>query len=130
MKMSEEIENASLVVPKSILATYVLNGVLGFAMLVAVLFSVQDINAALSSPTNYPFMQIFLTATHSTGGATTMAAIITVMEISATTSSLAAASRQFWSFSRDHGVPGWRLFSKVNDDPLEFLFYTKSSTHG
>ena len=43
-----------------------------------------------------------------------MAAIIAVMEICATTSSLAAASRQFWSFSRDHGVPGWKLFSQVN----------------
>ena len=128
--MSEEIENASLVVPRSILATYVLNGVLGFAMLIAVLFGIQDIDAALNSPTNYPFMQIFLTATHSTGGATTMAAIVTVMEICATTSSLAAASRQFWSFSRDHGVPGWKLFSKVSACSICFLLAWPSLAYG
>lgn len=112
--MSEEIENAPLVVPRSILTTYILNGILGFAMLIAVLFSIEDLDAALASPTNYPFMQVFLTATNSAGGAITMTAIIAVMEICATTSSLAAASRQFWSFSRDHGVPGWTLFSQVN----------------
>ncbi|KAL8823379.1 MAG: hypothetical protein Q9191_005907 [Dirinaria sp. TL-2023a] len=111
--MSEEIENAPLVVPRSILTTYVLNGILGFAMLIAVLYSIGDVDAALASPTDYPFMQILFTATNSAGGAITMTAIIAVMEICATTSSLAAASRQFWSFSRDHGVPGWKFFSQV-----------------
>ncbi|KAI4153830.1 MAG: hypothetical protein LQ340_002071 [Diploschistes diacapsis] len=111
--MSEEIENAPLVVPRSILTTYLLNGVLGFAMLVAVLFCTQDVNAALASPTGYPFIQIFQAATNSPGGTVVMVAIPVIMEICATTSSLASASRQFWSFSRDHGVPGWKLFSKV-----------------
>ena len=112
--MSEEIENASLVVPRSILTTYILNGVVGFAMLMAVLLSIQDIDAALKSPTNYPFMQILFTATNSVGGTIVMTAIIATMEICATTSSLAAASRQLWSFSRDQGVPGWGFISQVD----------------
>ena len=111
--MSEEIENAPLVVPRSILTTYVLNGVLAFAMLVAVLFCTQDVDAAIASPTGYPFIQIFLTATNSQGGTVVLVAILAIMEICATTSSLASASRQFWAFSRDHGVPGWKLFTKV-----------------
>jgi choline transport protein len=111
--MSEEIENAPLVVPRSILATYILNGVLGFAMLVAVLFCIQDLDAALSDPTGYAFIQIFQSATGSTGGTVVIIALLAVMEVCATTSSLAAASRQFWSFSRDHGIPGWSFFLKI-----------------
>ena len=119
--MSEEIENAPLVVPRSILTTYILNGAVGFAMLIASLFSIQDVDAALNSPTDYPFMQIFLTATGSTGGAITMSVIIAIMEICATTTSLAATSRQFWSFSRDRGVPAWKIFSQVISS-LEYQF--------
>lgn len=111
--MSEEIANAPLLVPQSLLATYLLNGALGFAMLVGVLFALQDPRNALNSPTGYPFMQISLTAINSPGGAIAMAAIPTVLEICATTSAMASASRQFWAFSRDRGVPGWRVFSKI-----------------
>ena len=111
--MSEEIENAPLVVPRSILTTYIFNGILGFAMLIAILFCIQDIKEALAYPTGYPFMQIFLTATGSTSGSVVMIALLAIMEICATTASLASASRQFWSFSRDHGIPGWKLFVKV-----------------
>ena len=100
-------------VPYSILATYALDGVLGFAVLITVLYCTQDIQQALASPTNYPFIQIFQVSTNSSGGTVVMVLIVAVSQITATTSSLAAASRQFWSFSRDHGVPGWTLFSKV-----------------
>ena len=111
--LAEEIEGAQTVVPRAILATYIIDGVLGFAMLVTLLFCTQDIKEALASPTNYPFIQIFQVATNSSAGTVVMVLIVAVLQICATTSSLAAASRQFWSFSRDHGVPGWTLFSKV-----------------
>ena len=111
--MSEEIENAPVVVPRSILTAYSINGVAGFGMLIAALFCIQDVDAALSSPTGYAFIQIFQTATESTGGPVVMVARIAVMEITCVTTTLASASRQLWAFSRDHGVPGWKLTSSV-----------------
>ena len=99
--------------PRAILATYILDGTLGFAMLVTVLFCTQDSEQALASPTGYPFIQIFQLATNSSAGTVVMISVIAIMQICATTSSLAAASRQLWSFSRDHGVPGWTIFSRV-----------------
>lgn len=111
--MSEEISNASVAVPQSIMLSVLINGSLGFAMLIAVLFCVGDIDAALESPTGYPFMQIFLQATGSVAGTTVMCSIITVMGICTSVGMLASASRQFWSFARDRGIPGWRLWSKV-----------------
>ncbi|KAI9641950.1 hypothetical protein NHQ30_009819 [Ciborinia camelliae] len=111
--MSEEIRNPSLVLPKSIILSVILNGIMGFAMIIALLFCLGDIDAALSTSTGYPFMEIFLQATNSRGGAATMASLITILCLCATVGSLASTSRMLWSFARDHGVPGWRILQKV-----------------
>jgi amino acid transporter len=117
--MSEEIQNAPVVVPRSILLSVLINGLLGFGMLLALLFCLGDIDEALESPTGYPFMHIFYKGTGSLGGAAAMASIVIVVCICSATGMMAATSRQFWSFSRDRGVPGWRLWSRVRYPSLE-----------
>ncbi|BCS25685.1 putative GABA permease [Aspergillus puulaauensis] len=112
--MSEEIENARVVVPRSILLSVLINGMLGFGMLIAVLFCLGDLDTALASPTGYPFMEIFRNGTGSVGGAAAMSAVVITVCICSSTGMMAATSRQFWSFSRDRGVPGWRLWSRVS----------------
>ena len=113
LQMSEEITNAPVAVPRSIMLSVLINGTLGFSMLIAMLFCLGDIDAALESPTGYPFMAIFLQATHSVAGTATMGSIITAMGICTSVGMLASTSRQFWSFARDRGIPGWRLWSRV-----------------
>lgn len=50
-----------------------LNGTLGFAMLLALLFCMpNDINSVLTSNTYYPFMNIYAYAVGSNAGATAM----------------------------------------------------------
>ncbi|APA11795.1 hypothetical protein sscle_08g065650 [Sclerotinia sclerotiorum 1980 UF-70] len=112
--MSEEIRNPSLVVPRSIILSVILNGSLGFAMIIALLFCLGDINNALSTDTGYPFIEIFLQATRSRSGTAAMASIVTILTLCATVGSLASTSRMLWSFARDHGVPGWRTLQKVD----------------
>lgn len=112
--MSEEIHNASKVVPYSLLSNITLNGLLGFGMLLAVLFCLEDIYAAFMTPTGFPFMEIFLRATHSTAGSSVMITIVTVLQICATVACLTESSRMTWSFARDHGLPGWQILSKVS----------------
>ncbi|KAL3482413.1 amino acid/polyamine transporter I [Aspergillus californicus] len=112
--MSEEIENARVVVPRSILLSVLINGMLGFGMLIALLFCLGDLDTALASPTGYPFMEIFRNGTGSVGGAAAMSAIVIVVCTCSSTGMMAATSRQFWSFSRDRGVPGWKLWSQVS----------------
>lgn len=114
--MAEEIKNAEVVVPWSMLTTTVLNGALGFGIVIAVLFVTTDITAALSSPTGllgYPFMQIFYDATGSKAGASVMIAIIIIMDAAGTIAFLATASRLVWAFARDGGLPGSRFVSKL-----------------
>ena len=115
-QMAEEVKNAQVVVPWSMLTTTVLNGALGFAIVIAVLFITTDVTSALASPTGvlgYPFMQIFYDATGSKGGASVMIAIIIIMDAAGTIAFLATASRLVWAFARDRGLPGSQFVSKV-----------------
>ncbi|KAF5676110.1 GABA transporter [Fusarium heterosporum] len=116
--MSEETVNPSVVVPTSILLSLCINGVCGFAMLIAMVFCMGNFDDAIASGPGilgFPHMYIFQQATNSKAGATVMAAIIVVLTSCATVGMLASTSRVFWSFARDRGLPGWRTLSKVNE---------------
>ncbi|KAI4862311.1 amino acid transporter [Hypoxylon rubiginosum] len=112
--MSEEIHNAATVVPWSILTGLLLNGTLGFAMMIATLYCMGDVEAAIAENPHYPFMAIFHNAVGSTAGAAVMSSIVLVMTFSATTGCLASTSRVYWAFARDRGIPGWRFLKKVS----------------
>ena len=112
--MSEEIKNPSVVVPRAMVFSIMLNGIMGFGILLAVLFSIGNVDTVLESSTGYPFFTIFQQGVSSTGGALAMAAVITTLAIVATISWIASASRMLWSFARDRGVPCWRLISSVS----------------
>jgi hypothetical protein len=45
--MSEEIDNAALNVPRAIFTTMMLNGIMGWAMVLAVLFCLGDIESVI-----------------------------------------------------------------------------------
>lgn len=112
--MSEEVKNSTTNVPRAMILSTMINGVLAFGMLVTVLFCAGNINEAVTNaPNGYPFIAIFAEGTGSIGGATAMTVIIVLLELGSSIGALAAASRMVWSFARDRGVPGNRLLSKV-----------------
>lgn len=112
--MAEEIHNAPIVVPRAILRSVLVNGTLGFAMMIVVLYCISDLDLALAENPMYPIMWIFRQALGSVAGAAAMSSIIVVMSFSATTGVMASASRILWAFARDRGVPGWRYLEEVS----------------
>ncbi|KAI0539934.1 putative GABA permease [Xylaria digitata] len=113
--MSEEIRNATRVVPRAIMISIILNGVLGFAMMIAYLFCLGDLDAVLESQLTlgYPFLYVFQIGVGSTPGAAVMGLIIVILGVCSTVGVLASSSRMLWSFARDRGVPLWRHFIKL-----------------
>ncbi|KAE8168394.1 amino acid/polyamine transporter I [Aspergillus tamarii] len=109
--LSEEITNATIAVPLSLMLTVLINGTLGFSMLIALLFCVEDIKGALEA--RVPFLTIFHQATGSVAGTAAAGSIIVAMGSCSSAGMLASTSRQFWSFARDRGIPGWRIWTKV-----------------
>lgn len=119
--MAEEIRGANVVIPWCILSTTLLNGILGFAMVIAVLFVTVDIDSVLKSTTGalgFPYMEIFYQSTGSLSGASAMISIIIVMDIMAAIAFLATSSRIVFAFGRDRGLPFWRTMSKVSETTL------------
>lgn len=97
--------------------TIFLNGALGLGSYIALLFSIGDIDAALATPTGWPFIEIFYNATNSKAGTTAMTSVLIVLIICATFGYVAAASRQMWAFARDRGVPFHSYLAKVRYFP-------------
>ncbi|KAK0768445.1 hypothetical protein LTR59_017660 [Friedmanniomyces endolithicus] len=61
--MSEEIEDASLTLPKAIIWSVAPNAVLGLLMIITLAFTAGDIPSILDSPSGEPFIQIFYNVT-------------------------------------------------------------------
>ena len=112
--MAEEIQDAAVVVPRSMMASIAINGALGFGAVLALLFSLGDIEAAIESPTRYPFLEIFYNAVGSKGGATAMALPMVFGGFAAVLGGLAGASRQTWALARDNGLPCSNYFRRVS----------------
>lgn len=101
--------------PQALMLSLLINGVLGFAIIIALMFYLGDIQATLNAQQalGYSFLEIFLQAVDSTAGATVMASIIVVMGVYSTVGCFASSSRMLWSFSRDREVPYSKLLLKV-----------------
>ncbi|KAK2750745.1 hypothetical protein FQN57_002818 [Myotisia sp. PD_48] len=125
--MSEEIRNAAVVIPRSLLTGLMVNGTLGFAMLIATLYCMGDIEAAIHENPHSPFMAIFRNAVQSRAAAAAMSAVLVFMAFSCSTGVVASASRVYWAFARDRGLPGWRFLKRISPRtsiPLNAVFTT------
>lgn len=103
--MSEEIEDAGVIVPRAMVWSFLLNVPFTFGLLLTYLFSIGNVQEALSDRTGFPFIYVFREATGSVRGATGLTVVVLVLLIMVTISSLASTSRQTFAFARDNGLP-------------------------
>ncbi|RMZ75467.1 hypothetical protein DV738_g5440, partial [Chaetothyriales sp. CBS 135597] len=111
--MAEEVQDASRIIPPTILVGMWGNAVLMLIVGITFIFTMGDVEAILSTPTGVPFIQVFWNATGSIAATNLMTVIIVVMLISACFSEVATASRQIWSFARDKGLPQSRWLAVI-----------------
>ena len=84
-------------------------------MIVTFVFCIADIEKVIIESTSvFPYVGVFQATTGSTAGATTMTALLVALTCATCLSTLAAASRQAWSFGRDEGLPFSAWFRKVS----------------
>ncbi|KAE8342761.1 hypothetical protein BDV24DRAFT_162292 [Aspergillus arachidicola] len=103
--MSEEIENAGVTVPKSMILSFVLNIPFAMGSVLTYLFIMPDVQDALDSPTGLPFIYVFSEATKNAVGASILVMVILLLFFMITISCMASASRQTFAFARDNGLP-------------------------
>ncbi|OOQ88338.1 amino acid permease [Penicillium brasilianum] len=112
--MAEEVKNAKVVIPRSMIYGTLINGVLAFVYLIAVLYCMGDYAEALNSATGYPIITIVYQAT----GSKAATCILMVMGMLpgwiALFNSLASVTRLTWAFARDNGLPFSNFFACVD----------------
>lgn len=115
--MSEEIEDASVNLPKSIMAAVGVNGITAFLMVITLCFCTGDQTAALNAvtTTGYPFLEVFYQGVRSKGAVNAMTFILIFGLTNCAISETATSSRQIWSFARDKGLPGSSWLSRVSE---------------
>lgn len=111
--MAEEVENAAVTLPKAILTAMIVNGALGFAMMITVLYCVGDVESVLGTKTGFPFLQIFLNSVKSSAGAIVMGVVVLILTWACSLGITTTASRMTWSFARDKGTPFSSFYARV-----------------
>lgn len=109
--MSEELQDASRSLPRAMVSTTLVNGALGWTMLITFCSTLGNLADILDSPTKVPFIAMFFNTTQTASGATAMSVLIIFMTVAGILTQHATASRQLWAFSRDKGMPFSPWFS-------------------
>ena len=89
------------------LSSVAINGTLGFAFVLAILFCMGDIDAALATDTGYPIIEILRYITGSNAASTAMTCTIILMALLATVALIPSSSRMVWSLARDRGMSSY-----------------------
>lgn len=112
--MSEEVRNASHVIPRAMMWTWLGNGIMGWIMAITFSFCVGDTMSVLMTPLGSQQVQVFLNTTGSAAGATGLTCITLVIGVFACVAVMATNSRQLFAFARDNGLPFSKTFSQVS----------------
>lgn len=105
--MSEELKDASIILPKAMMWAVFFNGVFGIIMMITFVICGGALESFLDPNiiTGQPVLYAVYNATGSVAGALVMGTILVILTFFAAVSVTAASSRQIWAFSRDKGLP-------------------------
>jgi hypothetical protein len=78
--------------------TAIVNGAMGFVMIVTFCMMIGDVETALNSPTGYAFIDVFYNATRSKAGTSVMVSLFIIMLLFGCVTNFATSSRQLWAF--------------------------------
>jgi len=110
--MTEETHNAAMSGSIGIVTSIGASALLGWFLILGLLFSIQDFQGTLNTPTGEPVLQIFLDTVGSKGAIVLMVIVIGAMFFCGTFS-ITSNSRMMYAFSRDGALPSF--LHKVDD---------------
>ncbi|KAL5332543.1 amino acid/polyamine transporter I [Aspergillus crustosus] len=127
--MAEEVKNARVAIPRSMVWGTLINGLMAFGYAVGILYFMGNYAEALMTPTGYPIIEIAYQATGSKTATFLLMAAGMLPGWIAFFNGLASVTRLTWAFARDNGLPFSDFFVKVDRRvmiPLRALFLVTS----
>ncbi|PWY86752.1 amino acid transporter [Aspergillus heteromorphus CBS 117.55] len=123
--MSEEVNNPKVTVPRSMVWGTLMNFLMAFGYVIAILYCMGNYAEALESPTGYPIIEIAYQATGSKAATYVLMTMGILPAWIAFFNCLASVTRLTWAFARDNGLPFSDFFVKVDPYykiPIRALF--------
>ncbi|THW48713.1 amino acid transporter [Aureobasidium pullulans] len=123
--MSEELRDASRVLPKAMMWATFINGALGCVMIISFCFAAGDnLDGILNTGTGIPVVQLLYNVTNSKAGTSVLIVVLLILQYFSAITTIASSSRQTWAFARDRGFPFSEWLSRVDprwDVPVNSL---------
>ncbi len=110
--VSEETHGADMSAPKGVWRSVFYSAVIGWILLLALTFAVQQKNVSTISSAGFPAVAILTTAL-STAAAKAVLVISTIGQLFCGMACVTSASRMTFAFSRDGAIPGHKLWRRV-----------------
>ncbi|KAJ3498644.1 hypothetical protein NLG97_g975 [Lecanicillium saksenae] len=112
--LAEEIPNPSRNIPKAMAAQYVIGFTTAIVYMIAIFYSIHDLNEALSQVPAFPLAGLYFQASGTRGGALGLLIIAFMPTFITAIGCYITAGRTFWTLSRDNATPFSRLFGKIH----------------
>jgi amino acid transporter len=114
---AEETRNAAITAAQGVWRSVFFSAIIGYFVLLAFLFAANDVNAVNDSA---GFVGAIFTSAMDSWAAKLVILIAVIGQIFCVTAGLTSASRTWYAFSRDRGMPGWAVFRRVNRERVPF----------
>ncbi|KAH7067219.1 amino acid/polyamine transporter I [Paraphoma chrysanthemicola] len=112
LHMSDEVRQARVRVPRSMIFSVVVNATMQFLYMLTVLFCIGDVDTVSTSP--LPIIQVYYQAIGSRAVTNLFVFMFAFILFVSFFNVFASVSRLLWAFSRDNGLPFSRVFAKVH----------------
>ncbi|KAJ5786769.1 uncharacterized protein N7503_011981 [Penicillium pulvis] len=103
--LAEEIPHPSRNIPKAVLAQMGVGFITGLLYMIAIFYSIHDIDAVANSSYNFPLAEIYYQATGSRGGGLGLLIVAFIPTLITATGCYITAGRTLWTISRDRATP-------------------------
>ncbi|KAJ7804086.1 choline transport protein [Mycena olivaceomarginata] len=112
--MAEELPHPRTDLPKAVAAQILLGALTGFVYVVALMFSVTDLDAVLNSNGSFPLAVVYSQATGNKAGTFGLLLIVLLSIMIAIFGGFITAGRIYWALARDNVTPFSSFFSQVS----------------
>nr|POE90639.1 choline transport protein [Quercus suber] len=114
--VAEEVPTPTVDLPKAIFAQVGLGFVTAFVYAIAIMYSIDDLEAVTSSSGSFPLAEVYAQATGTAGGTFGLLFILFLSIIICAIGTLLMVGRLFWTLARDNATPFPSFFSSVNEE--------------
>ncbi|KAF7712196.1 Choline transport protein [Penicillium ucsense] len=112
--LAEEIPQPSRNIPKAVLAQMAVGFTTGILYMIAIFYSIQDLDSVTSSAYNFPLAEIYYQATGSRGGALGLLILAFIPTLITASGCYITAGRTLWTLARDRATPFPQWMGRIN----------------